>query len=292
MSSSFDQPENSESQPKISESRLENSEKMSIDKSSFKKIIVGIVISIAAASFFAGILLGSSSSEINSNYVTKSEMQTIVNLLDKKLDTGQPLTAQPSQAQAQPSPPSLLQVSIDDDPVKGDPDAPITIIEFSDFQCPFCLRWYDQTLSDLEENYIDTGKAKLVFRDLPLDSLHANARPVHIAAECADEQDQFWDYHDVLFETQSQWNRLSSDDLSAKLIEFADTLELNTASFESCLSSQEVADEVNADLLDARKLGATGTPTFFIGNEKDGFVKLVGAQPYASFENMIDSQLG
>ena len=299
MSSSFDQPENSEPQPENSEPRLENSEpqfenseKMSIDKSSFKKIIVGIVIAIAVASFFAGILLGSSSAEMNSNYVTKTEMQNMVNLLEKKLDIVQAPTAQPSQAQVQPSQPSLLQVSIDDDPVKGDPDAPITIIEFSDFQCPFCSRWYDQTLSQLEEGHIDTGKAKLVYRDLPLDSLHTNARPAHIAAECADEQDQFWDYHDILFDNQSQWNRLSSDDLSAKLIEFADTLELNTASFESCLSSQEIADEVNADVLDARKLGATGTPTFFIGNEKDGFVKLVGAQPYASFENMIDSQLG
>jgi protein-disulfide isomerase len=292
MSSSFDQPENSEPRFENSEPQSENPEKMSINKSSFKKIIVGIVIAIAAASFFAGTLLGSSSAEMNSNYLTKSDMQNMINFLDKKLDTVQAPTAQPSQAQVQPSQPSLFQVSLDDDPVKGDPDAPITIIEFSDFQCPFCSRWYDQTLSQLEENYIDTGKAKLVYRDLPLDSIHPNAKTTHIAAECADEQDQFWDYHDMLFENQSQWNRLSSDDLSTKLIEFADTLELNTVSFESCLSSQEIADEVNADILDARELGATGTPTFFIGNEKDGFVKLVGAQPYASFENMIDSQLG
>jgi protein-disulfide isomerase len=126
---------------------------------------------------------------------------------------------------------------------------------------------------------------------MPLDSLHPNARPVHIAAECADEQGEFWDYHDVLFESQGQWQRLSSSELSSTLVGYASDLRMDTASFESCLSSSEIADEVNKDLLDARSYGATGTPTFFVGNEKDGFEKMVGAQPFEAFKLKIDKLL-
>ena len=281
MSESFNQDNNLKSEHA-------DSEKITISKSSFNKIVVGIIIAIAAATFFAGFVLGSSFDDSNSNYMTKSDMNNMITSLEEKIDNVQSPTVQPSQVQVQPSIPSLFKVSLDDDPVKGDPDAPITIVEFSDFQCPFCSRWYDQTLSSIEETYIDTGKVKLVYRDLPLSSIHPNARSAHIAAECADEQNKFWDYHDVLFENQSEWNRLSSNDLSAKLKEYAMTLELNTSNFESCLSSQEIADEVDADTSDAKSLGATGTPTFFIGNEKDGFVKLVGAQPFTSFKSTID----
>jgi protein-disulfide isomerase len=265
---------------------IEDSEKIAINKSSFTKIIVGIMIAISAATFFAGFVLGSSSDTVNSDYMTKSDMESLVATLEKKIDN----MPAPTQAQERvsPSAPSVIQVSLDDDPFKGDPNAPITIVEFSDFQCPFCSRFVDQTLSSLVETYIDTGKVKFVYRDLPLESIHPNAKPTHIAAECADEQGKFWDYHDILFENQAEWSRLSPDDLLSKLNDYATKLELNTVMFESCLSSQKIADEVDADIFDARKYGATGTPTFFIGNEKDGFVKLTGAQPFTSFKSTID----
>jgi len=164
-------------------------------------------------------------------------------------------------------------------------------VEFSDFQCPFCSRFFQQTLSQLEENYINTGKVKFVYRDLPLDSLHPNARPTHIAAECADEQGKFWEYHDILFLNQAKWKDLSSEDLENSLKKYAQVLGLDVPSFETCLSSDEIADEVNRDALEARSYGTSGTPTFFIGTEKDGFIKLVGAQPYSSFQRVIDSNL-
>ncbi len=122
--------------------------------------------------------------------------------------------------------------------------------------------------------------------------MHPNARTTHIASECADEQGKFWEYHDVLFTKQSEWQRLPSADLSSTLTVYASDLGLQTASFESCLQSQDIADEVNKDTLEAASYGATGTPTFFIGSEKDGFIKLVGAQPYAAFQAVIDKQLG
>lgn len=259
--------------------------KITISKSSYNKMLKGIIAAIAIATFLGGYAVGTLTDDSDS--LSADDIEEIISAVEAK--TPPP---QPAQAPPRPSAPSIIQVSLDDDPFKGDPNAPITVIEFSDFQCPFCKRFYDQTLQSLETEYIDTGKVKLVFRDLPLDNIHPNARPVHIAAECADEQGKFWEYHDVLFENQAQWNRLSSADLSSQLNQYATSMNLNLASFDSCLSSKSVADEVQADYLHATQYGATGTPTFFIGNEKDGFIKLVGAQPFSAFQAAIDAQLG
>jgi len=259
--------------------------KITISKSSYNRMLKGIVVAIAIATFLGGYAVGTLDG--GSDSLSADEIKDIISELESKAPV-----PQPAQSPSQPSTPSVFQVSLDDDPVKGNPNAPVTVVEFSDFQCPFCSRFFTQTLPVLEENYIKTGKIKLVYKDFPLDTLHPNARPAHIAAECADEQGKFWDYHDVLFENQSQWNRLSSADLSSQLTQYATSMGLNSASFDSCLSSPSIADEVNADFLQAAQYGATGTPTFFIGNEKNGFIKLVGAQPYAAFQAVIDAQLG
>jgi len=250
-------------------------------------MLKGIVAAIAIATFLGGYAIGNIGD--NSNSLSADEIKEMIAEIEAKVPAPVP---QPAQLPTPPSAPQIFQVSLDDDPVKGDPDAPVTVVEFSDFQCPFCSRFFDQTLPLIQENYIDTGKIKFVYKDLPLDSLHPNARSAHIAAECADEQGKFWEYHDVLFENQGQWNKLSSSDLSSQLNQYATTMGLNSASFDSCLSSQSMADEVNADVLQASQYGATGTPTFFIGNEENGFIKLVGAQPFSAFQAAIDAQLG
>jgi len=259
--------------------------KITISKSSYNNMLKGIVAAIAIATFLGGYAVGTLDDDSNS--LSADEIKEIISAAQAKAPA-----PQPAQAPTQPTAPQKFQVSLDDDPFKGDPNAPVTVVEFSDFQCPFCSRFFTQTLPALQENYIDTGKIKLVYKDLPLDNLHPNARPAHIAAECADEQGKFWEYHDVLFEKQSEWNRLSSADLSSQLNQYATSMGLESASFDSCLSSPSMADEVNADFLQAASYGATGTPTFFIGNEKNGFIKLVGAQPYAAFQAAIDAQLG
>ncbi len=264
-----------------------------VKKSTNNNLLKGMVISIAIATFLAGFTLGNNLDGPEPE-ITKEDIRALEEKIENlKLSTSSPQSAQtpqPAQA-AQPNQPQIFTISLDDDPFKGDPNAPVTIVEFSDFQCPFCARFFQQTLSQLEENYINTGKVKFVYRDLPLDSIHPNARPTHIAAECADEQGKFWEYHDILFENQGQWNRLASEDLENSLKQYAQDLSLDVPSFETCLSSEEIADEVNKDVLEARSYGATGTPTFFIGTEKDGFIKLSGAQPYSSFQREIDSQL-
>ncbi len=261
----------------------ENDDTITIKKSTYNKMFVGMFTSIIIATFLGGYSIGTFNDSVSD--ITNEELKEMIS----EIKTTAP---QPTQQPTQPTAAQLFKVSMDDDPMKGDPDAEVTVIEFSDFQCPFCSRFYTQTLSQLEENYIDTGKINFVYRDLPLDNLHPNARPAHIAAECADEQGKFWDYHDILFEKQSQWQRLPSAELQTTLSQYASDLGLQTVNFESCLESEDIADEVNRDALAAASLGITGTPSFFIGNEEDGFVKLVGAQPFTAFQSIIDDKLG
>ncbi len=276
-----------ENQTDTNELQSSNNEerKNTKSKSTYNRKLKGIVVASAIETLYGGYAVGTLDNDSDS--LSADEIKEIISAVQAKA----PAT-QPTQAPTQPTAPQKFQVSLDDDPVKGNPNAPVTVVEFSDFQCPFCSRFFTQTLPALQENYIDTGKIKLVYKDLPLDNLHPNARPAHIAAECADEQGKFWEYHDILFENQAEWNRLSSIGLSSQLNQYAADLGLQSASFEVCLNSPDIADEVNGDYLEAVSYGATGTPTFFIGNEKDGFIKLVGAQPYAVFQRAIDNQLG
>tara|TARA_Y100000034_G_C6763987_1_gene340479 strand:- start:20 stop:739 length:720 start_codon:yes stop_codon:yes gene_type:complete len=168
---------------------------------------------------------------------------------------------------------------IDDDPVLGDENAPLTIVEFSDFQCPFCARFHSQTLSQIKTEYIDTGKVKFVYRDLPLTSIHPQAMPAAEASECADDQGKFWEYHDILFERQSSLS-------SSNYVKWAEELGLDTNEFQECLDSNKHKDEVNNDLRDASSAGGRGTPYFIVGNQA-----LSGAQPFAAFQQAIEAQL-
>lgn len=187
-----------------------------------------------------------------------------------------------------------VKVSIDDDPVLGDKNAKVTLIDFSDYECPFCKRYFDDTYSQIKKNYVDTGKVKIVFRDLPL-SFHANAHKEAQAAECAREQGGdvvYYKYHDEIFKrTTSNGTGLALTELSV----IANELGLNGDTLQSCLDSDKYKAEVDKDLADAATVGATGTPTFFIGKStSDGVItgtKIVGAQPYSAFQAEIDKQL-
>jgi len=158
----------------------------------------------------------------------------------------------------------------------GDPDAPITIVEWSDFECPFCARFYNDAYQDIKENWIDTGKAKLVFRDFPL-SFHANAQKAHEAAECAGDQDMYYEMHDALFE-----NGVSGGVSSFKT--YAADLGLDQAAFDDCLDSGKHEAEVKKDMADGMKAGVQGTPGFIIEGQL-----ISGAQPYAVFEQLLNS---
>ena len=267
-----------------------DSEKITIKKSTYNNILKGVIVAIAIVTIVGVYSLVNM--DDSGSGITDEELKVIVQELDNKLTQAPTSTALPSAPSAVPKRipggSGLISVSADDDPFKGNADAPVTIVEFSDFQCPFCKRFVDNTLASIEEKYINTGKVKFVFRDFPLTSIHPNVGATHIAAECANEQGKFWEYHDTLFENVDKWKVLSPSDLNSQLNEYATTLGLQSSSFESCLSSEEMAAEVDSDFLQAGIYGATGTPTFFVGNEEDGFVKLAGAQPFIAFKSEID----
>ncbi|MFH0956236.1 MAG: thioredoxin domain-containing protein [Candidatus Aenigmatarchaeota archaeon] len=173
---------------------------------------------------------------------------------------------------------TAVKPTADDDAVLGQASAKVTIIEFSDFQCPYCSRFVLQTFPQIKTNYIDTGKAKLIFRDFPL-GFHANAAKAAEAAECAGDQGKYYEMHDKLFGNQSA---LGIDSYK----QWAAELGLNTATFNSCLDSGKYTAEVAADAAAGAAAGVTGTPTFFING-----AKLVGAQPYEAFQQAIDAAL-
>lgn len=177
----------------------------------------------------------------------------------------------------------VIDVELSDaDQVKGEEDAPVTIVEYSDFQCPFCKRFYEQTLPSIEEKYIATGKVKLVYRHFPL-SFHQNAQVAAESAECAGDQDKFWEMHDMLFENGSgDGTGLSKEDI----LGYAETLELDVTAFTECLDSGKYTEKVADDMTMGASQGVSGTPGFLVNG-----VLVVGAQPFSVFEAAIEAAL-
>jgi protein-disulfide isomerase len=159
---------------------------------------------------------------------------------------------------------------------RGSKDAPVTIVEFSDFQCPFC-KTATTTIKQVLDKY--PGKVRLVFRDYPLVSLHPQAPKAHEAARCAADQAKFWEYHDVLFERSP---KLSVPELKR----YAQDLKLDATAFAQCLDSGKYTAEVDKDFQEGASLGLTGTPSFFINGKQ-----IVGAQPFAAFQKVVDGEL-
>ena len=191
---------------------------------------------------------------------------------------------------APPPEPQNVVLSVKDDPFKGDKNAKITLVEFSDYQCPFCVRHFRDTLPQLEREYISGGKVKYVFRNFPIESIHPQAFKAAEAANCAGEQGKYWEMHDRLFANQ---NALGLKDLP----NHAKALILEMPKFQECLDSGKHAAKIRKDLADGQKAGVQGTPSFFVAltEPNDGMVKAVriirGAQPYAAFKQAIDSLL-
>lgn len=175
----------------------------------------------------------------------------------------------------------------DDDEVMGDEDATITLIEFTDYQCPFCSRHFEQTMPQIVKNYVDTGKVKYVVRDFPL-SFHGNAHKAGEATECAAEGGKFWEMHDTLFEAQGEWSNLS--DASAKFKEYAKAMGLGAA-FDTCLDNGTMSAEVDADLAAGSAAGINGTPGFWIVSDDGESKSVSGAYPYATFQAAFDAML-
>lgn len=170
-----------------------------------------------------------------------------------------------------------INIAVGDDPTLGSPQAPITIIEFSDFECAFCAEFATNTKPLLDE-YIENGTVRFVFKDFPL-SIHAKAPQLAKAAGCAQEQDKFWEYHDLLYENMDE-HELSHLD------SYANQTGLNMTEFETCFRSDVRSNEVENDLMQGREFGVQGTPTFFFNGRR-----VVGALSQEELVNEIEKEL-
>ncbi len=178
-------------------------------------------------------------------------------------------------------PNKVVQAKIGDSPFLGNKDAKVTIIEFADFRCPFCERFYKDAEKQIISNYVNTGKAKFVFKNyafLGQESVWASE-----AAECANEQGKFWEYHDWLYNNQAAESNLIYYS-KANLIKYSSKVGLDLNQFSSCLNSDKYSTKVTAEFNEGKDAGVTGTPTIFINGQS-----VVGAQPFSVFKTIIDS---
>lgn len=174
----------------------------------------------------------------------------------------------------------------DDDPALGSPSAPVVLVEFSDFQCPFCRRLWRESLPQIKEKYIKTGQVRFVYRDFPL-SIHPGAEPAALAAECGEDQGKFWEMHDKIFAEQDKLGQGTVEFSATDLKRWARETGLNGAEFDNCLDRAKHKDEVSKDFSDGSALGVSGTPHVFV----NGKLLIRGALPFSQIDQIIQQEL-
>jgi protein-disulfide isomerase len=258
----------------------------SLKKAKSNSGITSVILGLVIVQFIVILFLGMSVS-------TQSEQMDEITKKITRLDTffagnapGYGSTDGTAAAAPSPSVPSgqkieLSQFDLVGEPMIGDKNAPVTIIEYSDYECPFCGKFFSESYGKLKSEYIDTGLVKLVFKDFPL-GFHEKAVPASAAANCVQAQlgdEKYFEMHDKIFTTQSS---LSVSNLEAWAIE----LGVDKAAYSTCVVDEAVIAEINADLAEGSQFGVSGTPSFFINGNL-----IVGAQPFSVLKSMIDSEL-
>ncbi len=243
-------------------------------RSHFTTFIVIVVYALGIVSGY--VLRGQESVSLVNSLVDAIPTAAIASVAPTQVSSAQQQSNQ--QSLAAPQEVRRYDVPLDDDPRFGPADAPITIVEFSDFECPYCTRFHQETLGPLIEKYGD--QIQFVYRDLPLVNIHSEAFPAAIAANCAGEQASYWDYHNMLFNGGPSVLGMQT------YLTYATQLNLDLDDFQECLDSGRWDAEIQADLDFAINLGVRSTPTFFING-----IPLVGAQPLDVFITVIDNEL-
>ncbi|MDD3861904.1 MAG: DsbA family protein [Candidatus Gracilibacteria bacterium] len=243
-------------------------------------------ISLPVAIVVASVLLSGSTIFLGLNADLGKNLKTDVKDALNEYIQEQQQEAQ-KQAVAENQPKIIPGDFTDDDPVKGNKNAKITIVEFSEYQCPYCAKFYENAYQDILKDYVNTGKAKVVFRDLPLD-FHPGAMPAALAANCARDQGgdaMYFKMHDKLFENQSTIFA-DTTKIDETMKQMASQLGLNSTKFSSCYDSEKYKDEIEKDIADADSVGIRGTPAFIINGQY-----ISGAQPYEKFKTIIEQEL-
>jgi len=172
-------------------------------------------------------------------------------------------------------------------PYLGSVDAPITLVEFGDYQCAFCNKFFHITENNIIENYVNTGKLKIIFKDFII--IGPDSFTAAHGAHCADDQGRFWDFHDILY---MNWTGEENGWASSENVHgFAQDLNLDMTQFSECMSDKRYQSMIAASTQDAKSLGITGTPAFFVINDNNQVIPIQGAQPYEVFERIFDSEL-
>ncbi len=199
------------------------------------------------------------------------------------------LMIEPTPTMEQAGPPKVTMSTFleNGSPILGNPSAPITLVEFGDYQCHFCNVFFHSTENDILQNYVETGKVRMIFKDYNIigpDSINASH-----GAHCADEQGLFWEYHDILY---SNWTGENNGwAASENLLKFAQEVGLDIDKWSECMINASYSQTILASNEDARSLELTGTPAFFVIGPDGEVTRLFGAQPYATFENVFDAEL-
>lgn len=265
---------------------------MKLDSESAFKPLIHLIFLATSIIFFAD-------PAIAQQQPTREELKDLQKQIDEVKETQKVILKELQEIKnflqgraAQPNfPPPNLTVSVDGSPFKGNENTKLTLIEFSDYQCPFCARHFRENLPQIEKDYINTGKLNYVLRDFPLESIHRDAFRAAEAANCAGEQGKYWEMHDRLFQNQNQIG-------AADLPKHAQAIGLDGTAFRQCLDTGKQAAKIRKDLADGQMAGVRGTPTFFLGIQDSDSQTLkvlrmiVGAQPYAQFKAAIEWALG
>jgi len=213
--------------------------------------------------------------------ITKQQADEIIKELR---EIRQLLEKQAKPAAQEPEKPAQAKINLSGAQMLGSKDAPLTIVEFTDYQCPFCQRFHLTTFPEIKKQYIDTGKARFYSRDMPLD-FHANAMRAAQAARCAADQNQFWGLRSVMGANPDKL------DMKSILADAAD-LKMDVPAFQKCVESEKYKNAVQSDVMEAMKIGATGTPSFVVGKSTPDGVDgelMIGAMPFGMFDEKLKS---
>jgi protein-disulfide isomerase len=241
------------------------------------------------AAFAAATTLLGGATLVRAQGITSEQAQQILDELKAIRKTLEQRPAAPAPAQPQAAQPQSDKVSMAFTPggfSVGKDDAPLVLVEYTDYQCPFCQRFHNDAYAQLKTNYIDTGKLRFVSRDFPL-AFHENARQSAVAARCAAEQGKYWEFRHTMIINASQ---LQPD----KIVGYAQNASMDVDKFKTCVASDKYRAAIDKDVAEGTAAGVSGTPSFVLGRVENGKlegVRLVGAMPYPQFEAKIKEML-
>ena len=218
--------------------------------------------------------------------LTKEQAEKVLQQLTEVRKSLQRIERNQAETGRRPALPQTATAPTKGRPTMGKPDAKITVVEFTDYQCPFCRRFATTTFDKLKQTYIDTGQVRWVVLDMPL-SFHKDAMNASRASHCANEQGKFWEFRELLYQNQDKL-------LPEHLADYARNVGLQAEAFDQCFTSNRYQEDIERDQEAAKSERITGTPTFVIGRTTDDIItgqRIVGAQPYKAFTEAIDKQL-